>query len=60
MLYNVKNMVDNNTHNDIQLKQVETSWYKEHVLTKEQLAKLIENKFNRAFGYQSDNKLLAR
>jgi hypothetical protein len=28
-------------------------WYKNHVLTKEQLAQLIQNKFNRAKVYQA-------
>jgi hypothetical protein len=53
-------MIDTNKQNDVELENDKTSWYKEHVLSKEQLARLIEKKFNRAFSYQTDSKLLAR
>jgi hypothetical protein len=44
--------------NDIQYKTSETKhdWFSTHVLTKEQVAQLIQNKINRASLYQLREK----
>lgn len=54
-------MIDSKLKNELESgSNDKTEWYKQNVLSSEQLAKLIEKKFNRAISYQTDNKLLER
>ena len=52
-------MIDNKRENDIEYGSVDKdTWYKEHVLSEEQLDLLIKNKFNRYKHCLNSNMLL--
>jgi len=56
-----QHMIDKNLDKDIEFDSNDkTEWYKQHVLSNEQLAKLLEKKYNRAMSYRTDNNLLGQ